>query len=129
MEENEMVLRTKNFAYNCLDISEYIHPTYLGNHVRGQLVRSATSGASNYRAARLSQSKAAFVSKLSISIEEIDESVFWMQVIIDKSLIKEQKRIDSVLVHIAEGKELTSILIKTRLTVRNKYLNPKTKNT
>ncbi|MEP1141210.1 MAG: four helix bundle protein [Balneola sp.] len=61
--------------------------TYLGNHIKGQLIRCGTSVAANYRAACVAHSKAAFVAKLSIVIEEADESEFWMEFIIDEKLI------------------------------------------
>jgi len=62
--------------------------SYLGKHLKGQLIRSSTSVASNYRSACIAQSKASFVSKLSIALEEADESFFWLEFIIDEKLLK-----------------------------------------
>ncbi len=89
--------------------------TYLGNHIRGQLIRSATSVASNYRATCLAQSKACFVSKLSIVLEEADESYFWLEFIIDENLLK-RKFAEPLL---KEADELTAIFISSRKTARN----------
>jgi len=61
--------------------------TYLGNHIKGQLIRASTSVAANYRAACLAQSKASFIAKISIVIEEVDESLFWLEFINDEKLI------------------------------------------
>ena len=60
---------------------EKLPNTYLGNHIRGQMIRAGTSVAANYRAARLAQSRASFISKISIVIEEADESRFWCEII------------------------------------------------
>ncbi|MEO9884082.1 MAG: four helix bundle protein [Balneola sp.] len=79
--------RTKEFAHRCIKLATSLPNTYLGNHIKGQLIRCGTSVAANYRAACVAHSKAAFVAKLSIVIEEADESEFWMEFIIDEKLI------------------------------------------
>lgn len=78
MKAHDLIDRNKNFAIQCVELAENLPDTKLGNHIRGQLIRCSTSVASNYRATRLSQSKAAFIAKLSIVIEEADESEFWI---------------------------------------------------
>jgi four helix bundle protein len=47
-----------------------------------QILRSGTSIGANYRAACRSRSKAEFISKLGIVLEESDESVFWLELLI-----------------------------------------------
>jgi four helix bundle protein len=86
----------------------------LGNHLRGQLIRCATSVASNYRAACIAQSKAIFISKLSIVIEEADESYFWLEFIVDENLLKNYL-VEPLL---KEADELTAIFIASRKTAR-----------
>jgi four helix bundle protein len=78
MDSNERVERTERFAIECVKFSEKLPQTDLANLIRGQLIRCSTSAAANYRATRLAQSKAAFIAKLSIVIEEADESEFWI---------------------------------------------------
>jgi len=51
-----------------------------------QLLRSATSVAANYRAACRARSRAAFIAKLDIVIEELDETEFWLDLIASSSL-------------------------------------------
>ncbi len=63
-----------------------------------------------------SQSKAAFISKISIVIEEADESEFWLEFIVDEKLMKKEK----VLPLYSEAHELTSIFIATRRTAQKK---------
>lgn len=86
----------------------------LGRHVQGQLIRSSTSVAANYRAACIAQSKAGFISKLSIVIEESDESSFWLEFIIDEELLPKEK----VAPLLKESEELTAIFFSSRNTAR-----------
>ena len=83
MDAKEMLRRTKQFGYDCIDLCSSLEGNYLKNHIRGQLIRSSTSVSANYRAGRLAQSKASFVSKISITVEEADESSMWIEMIID----------------------------------------------
>jgi four helix bundle protein len=116
MEAKEMLLRTKQFGYDCIDLSNCLEGNFLKVHVRGQLIRSSTSVSANYRAARLAQSKAAFISKISICIEEADESEMWLELISDKKLLP--IKFNNELIRLMkEASELTSILISTRKTL------------
>lgn len=123
MDAKEMLKRTKQFGYDCIDLSNSLLGSYLKNHVRGQLIRCSTSVSSNYRAARLGQSKAAFIAKISICIEEADESLMWLELIYDKSLLS--GRFNEELNRLTkEASELTSILISTRKTLsQNNHSN------
>ena len=76
----------------CVKLALALPKTVLGNHIKKQLIRCATSVAANYRAAVLSQTKATFKSKISIVIEEADESEFWLEFIMDEKLM-EGKRV------------------------------------
>ena len=116
MGGEELKDRTKQFAHRCVKLTEALPNTYLGNHIRGQLIRCATSVASNYRAACIAQSKAGFVSKLSIVLEEADESYFWLEFIIDEQLLKKE-RVELLL---KEADELTAIFVSSRKTAREK---------
>lgn len=116
MSKNDLKMRTKEFAHRCVKLSMALPKTDLGNHVRKQLIKCSTSVAANYRAACIAQSKAEFVSKLSIVVEETDESCFWMEFIIEGKLLN-KNQVSSL---IEEGKELTAIFIKSRKTTKNR---------
>ena len=116
MKTEELKDRTKQFAHRCVKLAMALPDTYLGNHIRAQLIRCSTSVASNYRATCLAQSKASFVSKLSIVLEETDESFFWLEFIIDENLLK-RKVVEPLL---KEAQELTAIFVSSRKTARNK---------
>ena len=74
------------------------------------------SKGSFYGATLLAQTKAAFISKTSIVIEEADESEFWLEFIIDEGMLKKE----TVLPLHKEAHELASIFIKTRKTAQQR---------
>lgn len=112
MDKSELKERTKKFAHDCVRLAEELPKSFLGRHVSGQLIRCGTSVACNYRAVCLAQSKASFISKLSIVIEEVDESAFWLEFIIEESLLKKEK-VELVL---KESGELSAIFVASRKT-------------
>lgn len=114
--KEEMKKRTKAFAHRCVKLALSLPQDQLGNHIRGQLIRASTSVAANYRASCNAQSIAIIISKLSIAIEEADESEFWIEFALDENLI-ENKEADPL---INEAHEIASILIKARQTLQNK---------
>ena len=111
---DELKARTKAFAHRCVKLAMALPNTPLGNHIRGQLIRCSTSVASNYRAACHAQSKAGFIAKISIVIEESDESQFWLEFIIDENMTK-NNLVDPLF---KEADELTAIFIASRRTAR-----------
>ena len=112
MDSEELKGRTKEFAHRCIKLATALPKTTLGRHVKGQLIRCATSVAANYRAVCIAQSKASFVSKISIVIEEADESAFWLELISDEKLLKA----NMVKPLFIEANELTAIFIPSRKT-------------
>ena len=114
MDKEELKKRTKTFSHRCVKLALSLPNTVLGRHLQNQLIRSSTSVAANYRAACLAQSKASFTAKLSIVIEEADESLFWLEFIQEENLIIKE-RIDSLL---KEASELTAIFVASRKTIQ-----------
>jgi four helix bundle protein len=112
MAERDLKVRTSQFAHRAVKFALSLPQGYLTEHIRRQLIRCSTSVAANYRACCLSQTKPAFVSKLSICVEECDESCFWMDFLIEEKLAPPGQLKDLL----SEAKELTSILIASRKT-------------
>jgi len=108
--------RIYRFTLRCIKLATELSNSTLGNMVRKQLFRCASSVSSNYRAAKHGQSKASFITKLSIVIEESDECEFWLQFIVDTKLLPENKVSDLL----KEANELTSIFITSRKTAQRK---------
>ena len=82
--------------------------------IRSQLVRSATSTAANYCAACRAQSPLAFIAKLSIAIEEADETLLWLKLAVKVGLV----RADGVREVAKEADEIVRILVASRKTMR-----------
>lgn len=116
MDPKELKKRTKEFAHRCVKLAVALPRTAIGRHIERQLTRCSTSVAANYRATLHSQSRAAFISKISIVIEEADESEFWLEFIMDEMLMKKEK----VLPLYNEAHELASIFVATRKTAQQK---------
>jgi len=100
MDSHALKKRITDFSHRCVKLALALPDTSLGKLIRSQLIRSSTSAAANYRAVCIAQSKPHFISKLSIVMEETDESCFWMEFIIDEQLLKKQ-RVLSLLVKVA----------------------------
>jgi four helix bundle protein len=81
-----------------------------------QLLRSGTSVAANYRAACRARSKAEFIAKIGIVLEEVDESVLWIEMLIDAAILKKE-RVDPLL---NEARQLTAIFTASRQTAKQK---------
>ncbi|MDD4385896.1 MAG: four helix bundle protein [Bacteroidales bacterium] len=115
MVEMDLNKRTKKFAHDCVKISMQFPNNKLGMHLQGQLIRCSTFVAANYRAACIAQSKKSFVSKLSIALEEVDESHFWLEFARDESVLSNTEQLHLL---INESSELTAIFISSRKTAQ-----------
>src|SRR5882762_5463187 len=88
MTEDDLKKLTKLFALRILKLVAALPRTLAGRTIGGQLVRSGTSVAANYRAACRARSKAEFISQLGVVEEEADESALWLELIMESQLMK-----------------------------------------
>ncbi len=114
--QNNLKLRTKEFAKQVIKLCRDLPENYEGRLIRGQLFRSGTSVASNYRAACRARSTAEFVAKLGIVEEEADETLFWQEILIEMKIIQEN-RIKELM---TENNEILSIIISSIKTARRR---------
>ncbi len=105
ISEEAMKQRTKQFALRTIQLCESLPETRTGRVIANQLLRSGTSVGANYRAACRARSSPDFVNKIGITLEESDESVYWMELIVEASLMPES-RVSNLL---QEANELTAI--------------------
>jgi four helix bundle protein len=83
----ELKERTRSFALRIIRLVRAL-PAGIETRVVGQqLLRSGTAAAANYRAACRSRSRAEFIAKISIALEEADESAFWLELLADAEII------------------------------------------
>ena len=116
MDADDLKKRTKQFALRILKLVAALPNNIQGRAVGGQLIRAGTSVGSNYRAACRGRSRAEFIAKLGVVEEEADESAFWLELIVEGSLL--QASLVEPLV--TEANELTRIMASSRLTASNK---------
>lgn len=107
--------RTKKLVLRHIKLFQSLPSTEEARLIGKQLLRSASSTGANYRAACRARSKAEFFSKLSITIEEADESLFWLEILEESGIVDEKKL--SLLK--AETNEILKILAKARATLRS----------
>jgi len=116
--------RTKQFALRVIRLVNALPRSRVADVIGRQLLRSATSVGANYRAACRARSRAEFVAKLGIVEEEIDESAYWLELLIEAGIVPSARLADLV----QEADELTAIIVASRKTARHsqsKIVNPK----
>ncbi len=118
MIEKHLALRdrTKRFALRVLRLCNALPKTDAARIISRQLLRSATSVAANYRAVGRARSRAEFVAKMGVVIEEADESEFRLELLVDGGIIP-KARMDGL---IAEANELVAIFTASQSTARGK---------
>src|SRR5271165_3103851 len=99
--------RTKDFALRVLRLYRSLPRTDEARILGRQLLRSGTSIGANYRAACRARSRAEFVAKLGIVLEEADETSFWLEVMRDAGIFPEAK----LRAIVQEAKELVAIFV------------------
>lgn len=84
---DDIQARLMEFARKAMDICDQLPKTTAGNHIACQLLRSATSAASNYAEARGAESKSDFIHKLGLVFKELNESEVWLALILSRRMI------------------------------------------
>ncbi len=107
---NELKKRTKDIALRVIKLQAKMPNNQISWIIGKQILRSATSVAANYRAASRARSGKEFYSKLSIVIEETDETMFWLELLADAEIFPKEKTAD---LH-KELNELLSIFMSAR---------------
>ena len=120
MTQREMKARTKAFALRIIKLVSSLPNTSVANTLGKQLLRSGTSVGANYRSACRAKSTADFVCKLAIVEEESDESVYWMELLVESNIVREELLVDLI----DEGNQIVSIIVAAIRTTKQKR-NPK----
>jgi four helix bundle protein len=95
MTPEELKVRTKAFALRVIKLVDAMPRSLAAQVIGKQLLRSATSVGANYRAANRAQSHADFAAKLSIVVEEADETVYWLELLTESRLLKPERLANS----------------------------------
>ena len=116
MEHKDLKKRTKEFALRVIRLVEALPKGRTTDILGRQLLRSGTSVGANYRAACRARSNADFISKMGIVEEETDESLYWMELLIEAELVQAVK-LESLM---KEANELLTITVSSIKTARRK---------
>ena len=115
LESEQLKQRTMSFALTVLRLLDKVPNTHSGQVVGRQLAKSATSVGANYRACCNARSRVEFIAKLGVVVEEIDEAMYWLEVI-SGSHLRPSSEVAPIR---TEASELRAIFGKSLGTTRN----------
>jgi four helix bundle protein len=104
--------RTRKFLTRVIGFSESLPEHGAAERIKPQLLDSAGSADSNYRAACRARSRNEFIAKIGVAIEEADEAKGWLEALLDVAL--GDKTEGTALAR--EADELTAIFVASRKT-------------
>jgi four helix bundle protein len=106
--------RTKELAIRIVRLYRSLPKSEDARVIGRQLLRSGTSIGANYRAAGRARSKAEFAAKIGIVVEEADETVFWLELLVETGIVPEAKLCELL----KEANELVAIFVASQRTAR-----------
>ena len=114
MNAEEMKTRTKQFALRVIKLTSGLPRSDVGRVIKNQILRSGTSVGANYRAACRAKSTADFLSKMATVEEEADETMYWMELILEAGLMSKEQISDLY----GEANEILAIIVSSIKTAR-----------
>src|SRR5512140_3191917 len=115
MTRDEMKARTKSYANRIVKLCEALPDRWIARTLGSQLLRSGTSVGANYRAVCRAKSTADFLNKLRIVEEECDESLFWMELLVENDLVN-ANRLSALM---KEGDEILAMVVAAAKSTRS----------
>jgi four helix bundle protein len=116
MNEQQFKDRTKQLALRVIRMVEALPKNLAAQIIGKQILHSATSVAANYRAACRGRSNEAMIAKLDIVLEEADETLFWLELLVESGLMPDTRLVDLA----SETNELIAMVITSLKTLRAK---------
>lgn len=117
MNNTQLKERTKRFAVSIINLAEGLPNRQVGWTISGQIMRSATSVAANYRAVNRAKSDRDFISKMETVIEECDETLFWLEMIDELNVDIDKERLRKLT---DEANQLTAIFVSSVKTIKQR---------
>ena len=115
MTREEMKKRTQSYANRIVKLCAALPENWVAQTLGRQLLRSGTSVGANYRAVCRAKSTANFINKLRIVEEECDESLFWMELLVENKLMSTSRLKDLM----QEANEILAIVVASAKTSRS----------
>ncbi len=116
MDEKAFKDRAKKLALKIIELVEELPNRKAADVIGRQLLRSATSVGANYRSACRGRSTADVLSKLAIVEEEADESVYWMELLVEAHIIPESRVTELM----RETNEIVAMTVASIKTLRGR---------
>lgn len=116
MNEELFKTRTRKIALDIIELVESLPKSRTSDVIGRQLLRSGTSVGANYRAACRGKSKADVISKLAIVEEEADETIYWLELLIESQTV-EVSRVNLLL---KESNEIVAMVVASIKTLRGR---------
>lgn len=116
MKEFDLKARTKNFALRIIKLYSGLPKTSEAQVIGKQVLRSGTSVGAQYREACRSRSNAEFISKMQSSLQELDETSYWFELLVEGEIISPSKLAELR----KEADELMAIFASSIRTAKNK---------
>ncbi len=116
MNFDNFQVRTKAYGIRVLALIDTLPQSFSYRRIYDQLMRSSLSVGANYRAACRAKSKPDFISKMGTVEEECDESLYWMEILVEAGIAQSEQLEDIV----KEGRELLAMVVASIITARNR---------
>ena len=111
--------RTKDFAIRIIKLTQELPRNDVAKILGRQVLRSGTSVGANYRAVCRARSRAEFVSRMAVVVEEADETVYWLELLVDAAIVP-LKRLGSLM---KEANELLALFAASHRTAKQGLRN------
>ena len=115
-QAEELKRRTKQFAIRIVKLFRSLPRSEEARIIGRQMLRSGTSVAANYRAVCRSRSKAEFIAKVGVVVEEADETVLWLELLVDTETVRASRMTKLI----AEANELLAIFAASQNTAKSR---------
>lgn len=124
MDESEFKDRTRKFGLDVIRLLQTLPRDRVGDVIGKQLLRSATAVGANYRSACRGRSIADLISKLSIVEEEADESIYWIDLLMESEIVSSNQ----VSYLINEGNEIVAMTVASIKTLKKRMAERNSKS-
>ena len=114
LERRDLLKRTKSFALRVIKLYTSLPKSTEAQVIGKQLLRSGTSVGAHYREARRARSMAEFISKIECGLQELDETVYWLELLCESGIVIES-RLSALK---TEAEELMRILVSSAKTAK-----------
>ena len=118
MSGPDLKVRTKAFALRIIHLVESLPKSRSAEVIGRQLLRSGTGVGANYRAACRAKSRADFIMKMKIVEEECDESMYWLELLMESKILRQELLINLQ----GEVNEILSVTVASIRTARSRRL-------